>query len=141
MDWMEYVYAGLWLICGLLLLFRFGKESRVFYALGGFFLFLGAWWLANIFLPVNLFEGAWLWVLRGLSACALALAVYGYYAEKKKTLKAKEEQEQILQEEAENEPEKASALPEQADPYFGAEGELPENPGDEKPEAEPEESR
>ena len=44
---MNYVYAGMWFVCGLILMVKLGKENRVFYAAGGFFLVLGAWWLAN----------------------------------------------------------------------------------------------
>ena len=80
-----YVYMGLWFVCGLLMIFRFGRENSIFYWLGAFFFFLGAWWLADILLLVNLFEGPWPWVLRGVSVCALAAAVWAYYREKKKT--------------------------------------------------------
>ena len=83
-----YVYMGLWFVCGLLMIFRFGRENAIFYWLGAFFLFLGAWLLADILLPVNLFEGPWPWVLRGISACALAAAIWAYYREKKKTSQA-----------------------------------------------------
>ena len=80
-----YLYMGLWFVCGILMIFRFGRENSIFYWLGAFFFFLGAWWLADILLPVNLFEGPWPWVLRGVSVCALAAAVWAYYREKKKT--------------------------------------------------------
>ena len=36
-----YVYAVLWLLVGLILLIRFGRENKIFYLLGGFFLVLG----------------------------------------------------------------------------------------------------
>ena len=48
---MNYVYAGMWFVCGLILIVKLGKENRVFYAAGGFFLVLGAWWLANELTP------------------------------------------------------------------------------------------
>ncbi len=95
MDWTEYAYAALWLLSGLLLIFRFGRENKVFYALGAFFLLLGAWWLADIFVPEDLFAGVWVWVLRVLGAGALLLAVYAYYREKKKA-----DQGNALEEEA-----------------------------------------
>ena len=63
---MDYVFAGLWLVVGLLLIFRFGRENKVFYLLGAFFLILAGWWIADILLPVDLFAGVWPWVLRGL---------------------------------------------------------------------------
>ena len=84
-DPMQYFYAILWFAVGLILIFSLSKENRIFLFAGGFFLLLGAWWLADILLPVNLFEGPWPWVLRGVSVCALAAAVWAYYREKKKT--------------------------------------------------------
>ena len=54
---MEYVYAGMWLLVGLILIFRMGKENKVFYLAGAFFLVLGGWWGANIFTQEDLFSG------------------------------------------------------------------------------------
>ena len=87
-----YVYMALWFICGILMIFRFGKENMIFYWLGAFFLFMGGWWLADILLPVDLFQGPWPWVLRGVSVCALAAAIWAYYNEKKKSSQTEEKQ-------------------------------------------------
>lgn len=70
---MEYVYAGMWLLIGLILIFRMGKENKVFYLAGAFFLILGGWWLANAFTEQNLFDGTWGIVLRVITAVALIL--------------------------------------------------------------------
>lgn len=70
---MEYVYAGMWLLVGLILIFRMGKENRVFYLAGAFFLVLGGWWLADIFTEQDLFAGTWGIVLRVITAVALIL--------------------------------------------------------------------
>ena len=57
---MQYFYAFLWFAVGLILLFSMTKESKIFYFAGGFFLFLGAWWLADALMPeMKLFEGGW----------------------------------------------------------------------------------
>mgnify|MGYP000248316198 CR=1 FL=1 len=40
---MGYVYAAMWLIAGLILIFRLSKENKIFYVAGGFFLVLGFW--------------------------------------------------------------------------------------------------
>ena len=37
---MGYVYAAMWLIAGLILIFRLSKENKIFYVAGGFFLVL-----------------------------------------------------------------------------------------------------
>ena len=70
---MEYVYAGMWLLVGLILIFRMGKENKVFYLAGAFFLVLGGWWGANIFTQEDLFSGIWGTVLRIITAIALVL--------------------------------------------------------------------
>ena len=44
---MGYVYAAMWLIAGLILIFRLSKENKIFYVAGGFFLVLGMWWLLD----------------------------------------------------------------------------------------------
>ena len=36
---MGYVYAAMWLIAGLILIFRLSKENKIFYVAGGFLLF------------------------------------------------------------------------------------------------------
>ena len=35
---MGYVYAAMWFIAGLILIFRLSKENKIFYVAGGFFL-------------------------------------------------------------------------------------------------------
>ncbi len=70
---MEYVYAGMWLLVGLILIFRLGKENKIFYLAGAFFLILGGWWGANIFTQEDLFSGVWGTVLRIITAIALVL--------------------------------------------------------------------
>ena len=69
-----YVYAGMWFLVGLLLIFRMRKENKVFLPVGIFFLILGGWWLANELTPADLFQGVWGWVLRGITAVILVLA-------------------------------------------------------------------
>ena len=41
---MGYVYAAMWLIAGLILIFRLSKENKIFYVAGGFFLSLFPDW-------------------------------------------------------------------------------------------------
>lgn len=36
---MGYVYAALWFIVGMILVFKMGKENKAFFAVGGFFFF------------------------------------------------------------------------------------------------------
>lgn len=39
---MGYVYAALWFIVGMILVFKMGKENKAFFAVGGFFFFWGS---------------------------------------------------------------------------------------------------
>ena len=48
---MGYVYAAMWFIAGLILIFRLSKENKIFYVAGGFFLVLGVWWLLDSLFP------------------------------------------------------------------------------------------
>ena len=81
---LTYVYAGMWFLVGLILIFRMGRENRVFYGAGAFFLVLGGWWLADAILPDNLFAGVWGWVLRGITAVALLFMCLAFFQENKK---------------------------------------------------------
>ncbi|MVB12112.1 hypothetical protein CAFE_28440 [Caprobacter fermentans] len=82
---MAYFYAALWVLVGVILIFRMGGENRVFYPIGGFFLILGAWWAAGACTGLNLFAGAWGWALRAITAAALCLACVEFAREMKKT--------------------------------------------------------
>jgi uncharacterized membrane protein len=82
---LNYVYAGMWFIVGLILIFRMSRENRVFYAAGAFFIVLGGWWLAAAMGTAGLFTGVWGWVLRGITAVALLLMCVVFFQESKKS--------------------------------------------------------
>ncbi len=84
---MTYIYAAMWFAVGLILIFRMGKENRIFYAAGAFFIILGGWWLAAAMGTANLFVGVWGWVLRGITAVALTLVCVAFFKETKKNNK------------------------------------------------------
>lgn len=90
---MTYVYAVMWLLVGLILIFRMGRENRVFYGAGAFFLLLGGWWLADAIRPENLFAGVWGWVLRGITAVALIFMCVAFFQENKKSKKDPSDQD------------------------------------------------
>ena len=48
---MGYMYAAIWFIAGLVLVFRLAKENKIFYLAGAFFFVLGGWWLADAIQP------------------------------------------------------------------------------------------
>lgn len=82
---MQYVYAGMWLLIGLLLIFRAAKENHIFYFAGGFFILLGLWWVADTVANLNLMSGAWGWGMRGVTAAALAVFCLAFYRERRKS--------------------------------------------------------
>lgn len=81
---LAYFYAAVWLAVGLILIARMGKENRVFYLLGGFFLFLGVWWTAGTLTGINLFVGTWVWILRGVTSAVLAAALVVFFRQLRK---------------------------------------------------------
>ncbi|HCR43694.1 MAG TPA: hypothetical protein DIV41_03845 [Ruminococcaceae bacterium] len=81
---MAYLLAAVWFLAGLILIFRMGRENRVFYPIGAFFLFLGAWWLANSLGSVNMFAGAWGIALRVITAAVLVFSYVVLYRDMKK---------------------------------------------------------
>lgn len=87
---MQYFYAMLWFIVGLVLVFSMSKENKIFILAGGFFLFLGAWWLADALLPdVNLFDGGWGIALKCVTGAALVILVVCFAREYRKNTRGK----------------------------------------------------
>lgn len=83
---MQYVYAVLWFLIAFLLIFKMGKENRVFYAAGGLFVLFGAWWLLDAIYPsLEIFSGVTGWIFRGLIAVVLVLACAVFIKERKRT--------------------------------------------------------
>lgn len=91
---MGYVYAGMWLLAGLILIFRMSKENRVFFLVGGFFILLGGWWFADALLPIDLFAGTWGIILRVITGLALAVCCIVFFRDYRKTASQGENKEQ-----------------------------------------------
>ena len=86
---MQYFYAILWFAVGLILIFSLSKENKIFLFAGGFFLLLGAWWLADALLPeVDLFAGGWGIALRCISGASLVVLAVTFVREYRKNRKA-----------------------------------------------------
>jgi drug/metabolite transporter (DMT)-like permease len=71
----------MWFIVALLLIFRFGKENRVFYLGGAFFIFMAGCWLVRPLFGIDLLKGPASWGLRGITAVLLAVFCLAYYRE------------------------------------------------------------
>ncbi len=76
---MQYFYAILWFTIGLILIFSVSRENKIFYFAGGFFLFLGVWWLLDACIPgVNLFAGTYGIVFRCVGGVALVILAVSF---------------------------------------------------------------
>lgn len=82
---MHYIYAVMMLAAGLILIFSLSKENKVFYVAGGYFLFLGGWWLADGLLPeADLFAGGWGIAFKVITALVLVVLVAVFVKEYRK---------------------------------------------------------
>lgn len=83
---MAYLYPVIWFAAGLIMIFKLRQENKIFIFAGIYFLFLGGWWLMNVLYPnYHMFNGTMGWVLRGVTAVALAVVGVAFYREKKRT--------------------------------------------------------
>ena len=90
----QYLYAALWFVVGLILIFSLSKENKIFILAGAFFLVLGGWWLANALLPeMDLFTGGWGIALKCVTGAALVILTAAFIKEyRKKGREAEENQ-------------------------------------------------
>lgn len=82
---MDYIVGAVMVIAGFILIFSLSKENKIFYLAGGYFLVLGAWWIANALLPeVDLFGGTWGIVFKCFTAVVLVVLVAVFAKEYRK---------------------------------------------------------
>lgn len=86
---MSYVYAAMWIGCGLILIFRMAKENRVFYAAGAFFMLLGLWQIAAKVFGWDPSAGAAGWVQRAVTAALVVVLCLVYAKENRKAREKK----------------------------------------------------
>lgn len=109
---MDYLYAAMWFIVALLLVFRMGRENKVFYLVGGVFFLMSGWWLAEALTETAMFEGTWGIAFRVVMAVMLIVCCLVYLKERRKSLW------RAAEEEAASEPD-----------FLLEDGEVPEPPG------------
>ncbi len=73
------VYAIIWLVIAVVLFVRFRNVSPAIIPLSAYFVFLGLWWGANEFVQADLMNGAYGWILKGVSAAVLLFCGIIYY--------------------------------------------------------------
>ena len=77
-----YIYAATFLIIAVYLFVQAFKSHKILFLLSAYFLFMGGWYLANELLTtVNLFEGMYSWIFRGVALvvliiCAIVYVIY-----------------------------------------------------------------
>ncbi len=91
---MGYFYAILWFAVGLVLIFSVSKENKIFYFAGGFFLLLGAWWLADSLFPaLEVFSGPGGMALRVVTLIALVVLAVSFFRERRRNESAEQSAE------------------------------------------------
>lgn len=62
---MSYFTAGVFMVLGLLLIVKFGREWKPCFAAGGMFIILGIWWVLNELYPEHPIIDGWLgWAVK-----------------------------------------------------------------------------
>lgn len=90
---MNYFYAILWFAIGLILIFSISKENKIFYFAGGFFVFLGGWWLVDALMPdIDLFAGAPGIVLKCITGVVLVILAIVFVKEQRRSRQKDETQ-------------------------------------------------
>ncbi len=74
---MNYVYGIMFIICGIILLFRLKSENKIFIPLGVYFILLGGLRLVQTAVPSA--SNVLNWVMRIISAVALVICLVFYY--------------------------------------------------------------
>ncbi|MEE0264914.1 MAG: hypothetical protein UD936_04730 [Acutalibacteraceae bacterium] len=78
---MVYLYIVAFFLIGIYLIITGIKDYRILLLPGVYFLFLGAWWLADVILAdVDLLGGIYSWIIRAVSAVILLVTGIIYYS-------------------------------------------------------------
>ncbi|MBQ2972256.1 MAG: hypothetical protein IJE16_06875 [Ruminococcus sp.] len=80
-----YIYSALWLIIAVYLFVQALKDTKFLFFLSAFFLFLSGWYLCDELIKgVNLFEGIYSWIFRGVAVVVLLVCVIVYFSRRQK---------------------------------------------------------
>ena len=80
-----YIYAALWFAIAGYLFYIAVKESRFFFIIAPFFVFLGVWALVDELIETDLMGGIYGWIYRGVALIMLIICGVRYYLAKKKS--------------------------------------------------------
>ena len=79
----SYLYVILWYVLAAYLIYQGVKENRFFFIPAVFFIFLGSWALADIFVEADLMNGVYGWIYRGVAVVVLIICALKYFQSKK----------------------------------------------------------
>lgn len=78
-----YLYAAVWFVLAVYLFSVAVRESRFFFLLSAFFVFLGVWALVDELIEPDLMAGVYGWIYRGTAIVVLIICIVRYYFYKK----------------------------------------------------------
>lgn len=80
-----YIYTAVWFIVAIYMFYLAFRESKFFFLLSAYFVFMGTWYLTNNLLTdIDLFSGIYNWIFRGVSAVVLIICAIVYFNYKRK---------------------------------------------------------
>lgn len=79
-----WLFAAMWFILAVYMVYIAFRESKFFLVLGGFFLFMAVWYALNELIhTVDMFNGVYSWIFRGVALLTLILCAIKFYLYKR----------------------------------------------------------
>lgn len=85
MQFTDVIYLLIWAVLAAYCIYSARKLSPILYVLGGFFVFMFGWKLADMLLPFSLFAGMYNVIFRIIAVVFLVVIVFLYVMIKKKS--------------------------------------------------------
>ena len=76
-----YLYTAVWFLIAAYLIYTAVRRYRkpVLFLLAGFVVFLGVWELLNTLLPIDMKNGVYGWIYRGVALVVLVMCLIWYF--------------------------------------------------------------
>ena len=84
MQFTNIIFLIVWAVLAAYCIYSARKLSPILYVLGGFFVFMFGWRLADTLLPVNLFAGIYNIIFRAIAIVFLVVIIFLYIMIKRK---------------------------------------------------------
>ncbi|MCR5653345.1 MAG: hypothetical protein K6F88_06055 [Ruminococcus sp.] len=85
MQFTNIIYLVIWAVLAAYCIYSARKLSPILYVLGGFFVFMFGWRLADTLLPVSLFTGVYNIIFRAIAVIFLVVIIVLYIMVKRKS--------------------------------------------------------